>query len=519
MVRRQKVDFSVSGLLESFSTGLNTAATRPSFTGYVPHNKQVQFHSMNKKIRLYIGGNRSGKTVGGIVEDCWWLTGKHPYLDTPPPPVRGRIVTVDYENGWELIIKPELKRWMPASELINGSWEDSWDAQAKLLTLANGSTVEIMTYQQDLDKHAGTSRHFVHFDEEPPSTIYSENKMRLMDTGGYAWITMTPVEGYTWTRDEIFEPAMEGSTIIGVVTVEMSDNPHLSPESIDEYLAGMDEDERKAREKGQYVQIGGLILKSFRPDFHVIPHTIPPKDWAWFASLDHGFNNPTAWYYHAVSPGGIIITFHEHYKREMTISQHAKALHEYNNKFGRRPDKHVGDPAIKQRMANTGMSIHKEYAKLGIPIALSNNDVKLGIDQLNDHLKGGKWFITEGCPKLIWEMRRYRWKTRATKKLQEKHGAYDEPHKKDDHAVDSIRYFFINRPAPPPIDIDNSKDIVKAQINALLAPGQPLDVGLPRTDPNIGARQKVIYNSDFEYFGSSTNTEWTVLDEHMGGIF
>jgi phage terminase large subunit-like protein len=520
MVRRQKDDFSFNGILNSVSEGLHKAVTRPSFHAYLPHEKQVRFHSMDKSGRLYIGGNRSGKTVGGIVEDCWWLTGKHPYLDTPPPPVRGRIVTVDYENGFELIIKPELLRWMPASEFINGSWYDSWDAQNKVLTLANGSTCEIMTYQQDLDKHAGTSRHFVHFDEEPPSSIYTENKMRLLDTGGYWWITMTPVEGYTWTRDTLFEPGINGSPNIGVITVEMSDNPYLSKESISDYLDGLDPDERKAREKGEYVQIGGLILKSFNPEIHVIPPVVPPRDWRWFASMDHGFNSPTAWLYHAMSPDGIIITFHEHYRSEMIIDDHAKAIHGFNKQFRRIPDRYVGDPAIRQRQAVTGKSIHKEYAQRGIAIAVSNNDVKIGIDQLNKHLKGGKWFITENCRNFIWEMRRYRWKTRATKKLQEKHGVYDEPHKKDDHAVDSARYFLINMPAPAAIDLDINKDMIKQQINALLAPGTPYDVLSKRVDPNLRASGQLVYDSDYEDFRNPNNrTEWTVIDEHLGGIF
>lgn len=521
MVRRQKVDFSTKGILESISSGLNKAATRPSFVGYIPHAKQLKFHQMDKRFRLYIGGNRSGKTVGGIVEDCWWLTGKHPYLDTPPPPIRGRIVTVDYENGWELIIKPEFLRWMPTTEFINGSWEDSWDAQNKIITLANGSTCEIMTYQQDLDKHAGTSRHFVHFDEEPPSAIYDENKMRLLDTQGSAWITMTPVEGYTWTRDKIYEPALDGSNPnIGVVTVEMSDNPHISKEAAEEYLEGMDEDDKKARQKGEYVQIGGLILKAFKPEIHVIPAAIPPLDWQWVASYDHGFNHPAVWLYHAISPSGIIITFHEHYKREWTIDQHVNALRSYNKKFKRAPDRYVGDPAIRQRQAVTGKSIHKEYAIRGIGIALANNDVKVGIDQLNDHLRGGKWFITENCVKLIWEMRRYRWKTRPNKKLQEKHGSYDEPHKKDDDAVDSARYFMVSRPAPPAIDLTNNKDIIRAQINALLAPATPMDVSSIRTDPNVRAYSNIAYNSETGDFGNPHNkTEWTVLDEHLGGYY
>ena len=41
-----------------------------------------------------------------------------------------------------------------------------------------------MSSDQDLQKFAGTSRHFVHFDEEPPEPVYEECRARLVDTNG-----------------------------------------------------------------------------------------------------------------------------------------------------------------------------------------------------------------------------------------------------------------------------------------------------------------------------------------------
>jgi phage terminase large subunit-like protein len=520
----RKQNDSLSSLLEELSSGINLSITRPSINKYVPHAKQLKFHKSIKQGRLYVGGNRSGKTVGGIVEDIWWLTGKHPYVDTPPPPVYGRIVTVDYENGWELIIKPTLLTWLPRSELINGSWEDSWSEKYKVLTLANGSKLDIMSYNQATEKQAGTSRDFVHFDEEPPSVLFKENKMRLLDREGRWWITMTPVEGMSWTYDSIYEPGINNDPLIDVIEVNTEENPYISDLAIDAYLAGMDEQETKARREGKFVGIGGLILKSFDPGFHVIPEIVPDARWEWVCSLDHGYNNPTAWLYHAIAPDGSIITFHEHYKREWTIKQHADEIHSINNRLRKYPNRYVGDPAIKQRLPNSGKSVHREYLELGIPIQTSNNDVKIGIDQLNYRLKAGKWFITENCRNLVWEVKRYRWKTRPTKKLQEKHGNYDEPLKKDDHAVDSARYLFINhRIAPVAKDLNQiEKDRVRQQLNALLNPSTPYNIILGNRDPIISSPRQSNYEDELgeinEGFGT-INTEWTVVDEDIGGIY
>ena len=112
---------------------LKVQAVRPNILGYKPHAKQIQFHSSEAKGKLYIGGNRSGKTTGGIAEDIYWLTGKHPYRQTPPPPVAGRIVSVDFINGIEKIIRPEIARWLPPSELKGGTWSTAYSKATRTI--------------------------------------------------------------------------------------------------------------------------------------------------------------------------------------------------------------------------------------------------------------------------------------------------------------------------------------------------------------------------------------------------
>src|SRR5688572_26102994 len=99
MARYEKKISSVAEAIKVMSDGLSKIAYAPDINSYEPHAKQKKFHSSEKKSRLYIGGNRSGKTTGGIVEDIWWLTNRHPYVDTPNRPVAGRIVSVDFLNG------------------------------------------------------------------------------------------------------------------------------------------------------------------------------------------------------------------------------------------------------------------------------------------------------------------------------------------------------------------------------------------------------------------------------------
>lgn len=465
---------SLSDVLQEIAEGIRQAARSPDIHGYIPHPKQVDFHNMENKIRLFIGGNRSGKTVAGAAEAVWWATGTHPYRRTPEPPVRGRIISVDFKHGVENIVKPELMRWMPPSALINGSWEDSYSKEFHKLTLTNKSTIEFMSYEQELEKFAGTSRHFIWFDEEPPQSIFTENKLRTVDVSGSLWLTMTPVEGLTWTYDEIYakagiEPAF------GAVEVDMGDNTYLSEAEMQEILDTLTEDEREARVHGKYVAIGGLIYKRFDPLKHVIDPFIPPKTWLHFRMMDHGYNNPTAWLWGAVNPDGEIFIYEEHYRNGKVVAWHAEKVKNKTQELGVAPLYSVGDPSIRNVDPITGTSIQLEYIEHGVPIILGNNDVKAGLIRTAGYFEGitneageiqrPKLYITRNCSNLIWELRRYRWGSWANKKMRDQRNAKEEPNKKDDHAVDALRYGVMSRPEMDSGTAVPSYDTLSAAVN------------------------------------------------------
>lgn len=491
MARSERKITSITDAIKEMSDGLSKLAFAPDMNSYVPHDKQKMFHSSTADTRLYIGGNRSGKTTGGIVEDIWWLTRKHQFVKTPDRPVAGRIVSVDFLNGIAKIIIPQLKQWIPPSQLRGGTWYSAYDAQDRVLNFENGSFVELMSYDQDLDKFAGTSRDFVHYDEEPPKDIYTECQARLIDRNGRSWLTMTPVDGMTWVYDVLYEPGTLGTNKdVSVVEVDMAENPHLDPVAIKKFLDSLGEDDRKARGHGKFVQMGGLVYKSFKPETHLIdvidPKDLMGKNYRWYMSLDHGFNNPTAVLWHAVDPDNRVITFSEHYDSEKIIEYHAEVIKTREREWGRSPDIRVCDPALAQRQAVTGTSIQTEYAMRGVGMALGNNDILTGVAKVNQYLAMGadnkpNWLITRNCANLIKEIQRLRWKTWASRKQQSQNNAYDQVHKKDDHACDSARYFFSFLP--------ELKQIVDQPNKATPLPkiggdgGKRIDV--PFVDPNL----------------------------------
>lgn len=487
MVRpRNKVEQpTVSDMLLIMQKKFAQQSRKPDIFGYQPHFKQECFHKAMQKLLLYIGGNRSGKSYGAVAQDIFYVTGLHPYVEIPQEQIRGRVVAVDFERGVKEIILPIFKILCPPTLLKGGSWDKAWkESERKLYFKYYDSYIEFMSYEQETEKFAGTSRHFIHYDEEPPMNVFNECQARLVDTNGRAWISMTPVEGMTWLYDRIYQPAeeaddrkvfVEGNAEIGpvweaysqrisIIEVGMNENPHLTEEAREDYLRTLDADDRAARSKGHFVQTAGKVFKSFQAETHVNHTDIDPKrlqqmGWQIYSSTDHGWNNPTAWLWHAVAPlrDGRVITFGEHYASEMLIEDHAKKVIAMETAWGldREEIIRTGDPAMHQKNAITGTSIIKEYAKHGLYIYTGSvpKDPAIGIGRMQQYFRLREWqrdgqtveqptwMIDDACPNLIKELKNLRWKVYSSKKVRYDNNPQEEVHKKDDHAFDSAKYF------------------------------------------------------------------------------
>jgi phage terminase large subunit-like protein len=445
-----------SEVFRQIASSLRVAAIRPSVYGYEPHPKQRDFHSSTARKKLFIGGNRSGKTVGGAVEMVDALLGRDPFKPVKhPPPIQARAVGVDFDHGIEKIVKPEIARWLPPSALQNGSWEDSYSKELRTLTLENGSTLEFMSYDQALNKFAGTSRHKIWFDEEPPQEIYQECLMRLIDVAGDFWITMTPVEGMTWVYDQLYMARMTDPDI-HVTEVDIEENPHINPGEIDIVMAGLSSDDVQARRHGKFVQIGGLIYKMFNESHLIEGDFVPPRDFLHLRGMDHGFTNPTCWLWAAVDKDSRIFIYDEHYRAGEIVSWHAAKVHEiskhYVSEFGIVPSYSVGDPSIQNTDPITGTSVLLEYMEHGLAILLGNNDQRAGILRVAQKFVGREgrpelYIVKDRCPMLVWELQRLRWATWANRKMDAQKNRKEEQHKKNDHACDTLRYIVASRPA------------------------------------------------------------------------
>lgn len=516
----KELDLSAAfGLL---AEGVRKQASHPDMYGYKPHIKQSCFHESEDHLRLYVGGNRAGKTHGGVIEDLWWALGKHPFLETPEPPIRGRVIVTDFTIGLKEIMLPKFKALCRPGDLKGGSWDTAYNKEDRKITFKNESEIQFLSYEQDLNKFAGSSQHFIHFDEEPPKDIYNESHARVIDTDGKMWLTMTPVDGITWVYDDIYEPVQTAADRediikqaehvgpvyrspgleITVVEVATEENPYVGEKARERFFKTLSVEERAARSQGQFVSAGGKVFPNFSKETHVIgmPSNFRQffAGWEIYTSTDHGWANPTAWLWHAVHHTGTIITFYEHYKSQMTIPMHSMYVKEIEATLGLQPVLRVGDPAMNQTSAHTGTSVIQEYAVNGIYISTEGipRDQTIGMAKLQDYfaLRGrvldaqgrildkGKptWLITANCVNTIKELRNLTFEKFDSAKVRYKNNKRETVQKKNDHAYDSMKYFATSRPdLSPESPLVSTDDFLAAKLFATGAKSGYTGVVLP----------------------------------------
>lgn len=255
----------------------------------------LNFHLSDKKIRLASGGNQSSKSYSAAIEGIIKATGKLPYCfdetDTKrfkwkipekrwkrDRPQHVRVVGFDWENDVVKNLLPKFRQLAPREYLVDGSWDKSWIAGESTVYFRDGrellGTIEFMSNKQDLASFGGPPRDLVIFDEEPFHDVYKENLMRMVTAKDFEVIlAMTPVNGISWTYDELYSKFLAGDENIDYFQYVSVANPYSSVDSLTQIMKGLSTyDERKMRLLGEFISLSGLVYGSqFKRDIHVIP--------------------------------------------------------------------------------------------------------------------------------------------------------------------------------------------------------------------------------------------------------
>lgn len=427
------------------------------------HLKQIEFHKCQKRNRWVFGGNRSGKTECGAVETIYMARGIHPYRKNRKN-VFGWVVSLSKEVQRDVAQRKILHYlnpdWIEEIIMSSGRRDSPENGVIDQLIIKNvfggRSVIGFKSCDQGREKFQGSSLDFVWFDEEPPKDIYDECKMRVLDKNGDIFGTMTPLKGLTFIYEEIFLNKFN-SKQVWYEFMEWADNPFLDEREVEALTESMSADSLEARRYGKFRSATGLVYTEFDENVHVIEPFNVPKEWQAGISIDPGLNNPLSCHWYAVDYDDNVYVIAEHYEGKRDIEYHANEIKRKSKNLGWFTD-YKGrlcaliDSAANQRTLASSKSVSELFYDHGILVNTNvNKDLFSGIARVKEYFKNKKIFIFKSCVNLIREIKGYWW------------GKEDTPIKRDDHALDELRYFIMSRPkiSPPkqePTTIQKDKD-------------------------------------------------------------
>ena len=243
--------------------------------------------------------------------------------------------------------------------------------------------------------------------------------------------------------------------------------------------------------------IFGPEFCDFDPKVHFINSFELPEPYELLLSLDFGQRNPTAalvgaWtkdnclyivdeYYKPALPSVSSKEMFEKFRHWMQFDPIGKSIREKrmaaNNSFSIK----VIDPTtsaknrtkIKQG-EEIPYSVIEDFEDHGWEFELGTNDVESGITRIREYLqldsnqKSHLYIFKDKCPNLAREFVNYKYKEYNDNTRREKNES-EEPVKKDDHGVDSLRYMVMTRPITPK-DAPRQLTKIEKDIQRLLKP-------------------------------------------------
>lgn len=210
--------------------------------------------------------------------------------------------------------------------------------------------------------------------------------------------------------------------------------------------ASMDEATLQSRRYGRFASRDGLVYPEFEERVHVIePFAVPPE-WQAKISIDPGLKNPLSAHWYAVDWDGNVYVIAEHYAAGKDVDYHVRAILAMCERLGWKHDAQgrveaLIDSAAGQRTLAASKSVAELFAERGILADTRvEKDVFSGIERVKSYLNRENGlpdlYIFSGCVNMIREFKSYFW------------GSGESPVKRDDHAMDELRYFLMDRPKP-----------------------------------------------------------------------
>jgi len=477
------------------------AAAWANFLNFVktPHLKKMM--GLEHAILFILAGNQAGKTSNTAFDYIARILGIHPVEEKNRLSKNIRCLSsslpesadADEQDNTQYL---ELKKLLPYEAILKDI-----TARSRTVTISSPvhgkSYLEFVSTKQELQDTGKVQRCSLWADEEPPRPYWDESRMRLHARGGDTRLTLTPINGLSWTYDDIYrrasyiwrskaivdalaEPQEEhikgGSQNIAVIHIATDDNPTLTKESIDMIFEDIDDkDTLMLRRYGVFRQVSGKIHKTFDPRIHVLSYdrTFPggvPMEWLHCRGIEyHESRIPWSIGWLSASPEDEWFLWKEFHPA--IDGAHAMTTPEIARSIARKSgdyyfDVNLIDPLANKKQANTGFSVTDDLNRLfdemhqneglGTPCYWKGWDTKdtKGRDEVRKRFKNAKevgkpfnnmvkrhgvfqriptLWIMDTCPNFVKSIQRWSYNEWATVQSKSSNDPKDSPQQKWSH--------------------------------------------------------------------------------------
>lgn len=478
-----------------------------------PDRDQLRFHTSNKRFRLAFGGNRSGKSVVTAYETAAFARSDHRFQDIPLGPKNIYVISAEYRTLYQGIYF-HLAHDRTGMRFLDERWIKSRGAKVPGATVPLPSYIEVYSKfdhdgnlvtannysssgggdkdtrpfstiwfisgdggEQARKKLQAASLDLVVIDEEVGEDLFSELKMRLLDTGGRMCISATLVQSEDWLL-ELEDRGVEGDSTVELVRLNTETNKHINELAKKELLGSLSEEEKHIRVSGKSRRQFGLVYGNFgsqhvRDLSNIFERNSTgtgfkfPDHFLLFSANDAGWKIH-AWLWAAVDPHTYTVYFYrEFYGKEQTLedTMHdvaelegyelvpAESKNVINTVYYRRPastdaekiEHRLMDPANFRNLEDGNISVGIQMAAYyDTGAGPANNDKQSGIESsrklLEINSQTGKPFAMFDISLVNFFRERRKYKFRQDKSSKNAHAMKAEPIKKDDHLMDTFRY-------------------------------------------------------------------------------
>lgn len=386
--------------------------------------KQLEFIKYGvRKWNLAHGSVRTGKTV------CTVFTFMHQVYMCPDSQIYivGHTFDTAYRNVVRLILESEqLAIFRPFC---------TWSGK-KLYFRDKVITVLGAKDEGALGAFQGDTYSLVYCDEMTlyPQSITEMINSRLSKPHSKGYATMNPKHP-THLLKQWIDKAEAGDPNYYSLHFTLDDNPYVDQNYKDMLKNSSSGLFYKRNYLGLWCLAEGAIFDFFDRSLHVVDRP-PASAEYWIASIDYGAVNPFVCLLIGISTGqytqaGKRIWVEKEYYWDPKVKHRQKT----NSEFAQDVQQFLEPYSVKNIYIDPSAAAFKlELRKMGMHCIDANNEVLDGITMMTSELQRGTLSICSECKNTIREIETYVWDSKAAEK------GWDEPLKKDDHALDALRY-------------------------------------------------------------------------------